>query len=57
MPNTLTPLPFFVLVQISLKTYSFQAPGKNKVIAKNALLQDIYISIKSSASDGTQFFA
>ena len=57
MPNTLTPLPFFVLVQISLKTYSFQAAGKNKVIAKNALLQDIYISVKSSASDGTQFFA
>ena len=57
MPNTLTPLPFFALVQISLKTYSFRAAGKNKIIAKNALLQDIFISIKSSASDGTQFFA
>ena len=28
----------FVLVQISLKTYSFQAAGKNKIIAKNVFV-------------------
>ena len=48
---------FEIVLQINLKIYSFQAAGKNKIIAKNALLPDIYISIKSSASDGTQFFA
>ena len=42
---------------MSLKMYSFQAAGKNEIIAKNALVPDIYISIKSSASDATQFFA
>ena len=36
LPNTSTPPPFFVLVQISLKLYSFQAADKNKIIAKNA---------------------
>ena len=40
-----------------LKIYSFQAAGKNKIIAKNALLPDVDISIKSSASDVTEFFA
>ena len=40
-----------------LKIYSFQAAGKNKIIAKNAFLPDIDISIKSSASDVTKFFA
>ena len=39
----------FALVQISLKIYSFQVAGKNKIIAKNALLPDIYN--KRSASD------
>ena len=39
----------FALVQINLKIYSFQVAGKNKIIAKNALLPDIYN--KRSASD------
>ena len=57
LQNTETPPPFFVIVQINLKIYSFQAAARNKVIAKNAFVPDIYISIKSSASNGTQFFA
>ena len=37
---------FEIVLQINLKIYSFQAAGKNKIIAKNALFPDIYISIK-----------
>ena len=50
LPNTKTPPPFVILVQTILKIYSFQAAGKNKIVAKDALLPDIYSSIK-------QFFA
>ena len=47
----------FVLVHKSIKIYSFQAAGKNEIKAKNVLFPDIYILLKSSTSDGTQFFA
>ena len=35
LANTSTTPTFFVLVQITLKIYSFQAAGKNKITAKN----------------------
>ena len=48
---------FHILIKGFLILRHHQAAGKNKVIAKNTLLSDINILIKSSASDGTQFFA